>query len=273
MQPHPKRERPLGRKVFGRDPQNYDRSRFDYPSRVTGVLRARCNLGPSTRVLEIGAGSGKATRQILAEDPLSLLAIEPNARLAAYLRKHLGRRAHRVSVSPVGFLEARVPRGAFDLVVAATSFHWLDEERALQKVARILRPGGWWAAWWNHHGDPARPTEFSRQVHLLLGNDEASWRSWVLQSRRDAVRERQTRLALLRASGAFDRISMNSIRWQVRVPAARIVGLWSTFSEVATLPVERRRRLLTRLGRMVEDRFGGAVDLALLTPMYTARRR
>lgn len=273
MQPHPKHERPLGRKVFGRDPRNYDQSRFDYPPRVTEVLRARCGLGPTSRVLEIGAGSGKATRQILDENPLSVLAIEPNARLAAYLRKHLGRRAQRVSVSPVSFHEARVPRATFDLVVAATSFHWLDERRALRKAAHILRPGGWWAAWWNHHGDPARPTEFGRQVHLLEGNDEPSWRSWVRQRRREAVRERKNRLALLHASGHFDRISMSYIRWQVRVSTPRIVGLWSTFSEVATLPSESRRRLLTRLGRMVEDRFGGAVDLPILTPMYTARRR
>ncbi|EQD38338.1 Methyltransferase type 11, partial [mine drainage metagenome] len=54
---------------------------------------------------------------------------------------------------PHRFEEVPLRPGSFDLGVAATSFHWLPERRGLRKVARALRPGGWWAAWGNEHGD------------------------------------------------------------------------------------------------------------------------
>ncbi len=272
MQQHAPRERPIGRRVFGRDPTVYDRSRFDYPPRVFEVLRRRCGVGPSSVVLEIGPGTGKATRQLLAEGVASVLAIEPNPRLAGYLRTHLGNGSQRAEVRVRGFEEARLPSAHFDLVAAATSFHWLDERRALRKVARVLKPGGWWAAWWNHHGDPQRPSALSRAIHTLYGEPDSTWGTWLRTARADARNERKRRLALLRSNGRFDRIFAEDARWAVRLSSAHVRGLWSTFSEVATLPPGRRARFRDGVERMVDERFGGEVRLSVVTPIYTARR-
>ena len=262
----------MGRQVFGRDPSNYNRSRFDYPHRVFELLHRRCGLDPKSVVLEIGPGTGKATRQLLAEGPASILAVEPNPRLARYLTTHLGRRWRRVRVQVASFEEADLPAEYFDLVVAATSFHWLDERRALRKVARLLKPGGWWAAWWNHHGDPFHPSPFSRALHDLYGDPGSGWPDWVRRSRTQARVERQRRLMLLRNGGYFDDVSVEEVRWRARLSTARLQGLWGSFAEVASLPARKRRKFLDDLGRMVEDRFGGEVLLPMVTPIYTARR-
>ena len=223
-------------------------------------------------LLEIGPGTGKATRHLLAEGVASILAVEPSRRLAGYLRTHLGEGTLKVEVLVCGFEEARLPTGQFDLVVAATSFHWLDERRALGKVARVLKPGGWWAAWWNHHGDPFHPSVLSREAHTLYGEAEETWADWIRKSRAEALRERARRLDLLRRSGLFDRISSEEIRWRVRLSAAQLRGLWSTFSEVATLPPRRRGRFLDDLKKLVDERFRGEVPITIVTPIYTARR-
>lgn len=272
MQQHSARERPLGRRVFGRDPATYDRSRLEYPPRVFELLRARCGLGLSSSVLEIGPGTGKATRQLLASGARSVLAIEPNPRLAGFLRRQLRRHADRLEVRNVGFEEAELPARQFDLVAAATSFHWLDERRALRRVARVLKSGGWWAAWWNHHGDPRHPSPLSRELHALYPGARSTWEEWVRRSRAEARTERERRLALLRRDGRFERISVEEIRWRARLSTARIRGLWSTFSEVATLPSGPRRRFLSALTDVVDRRFGGRPELRIVTPIYTARR-
>jgi SAM-dependent methyltransferase len=223
-------------------------------------------------VLEIGPGTGKATRQLLSEGASSILAIEPSPRLAHYLRIRSRRFPVRVDVRTAGFEEVKLPGHHFDLVVAATSFHWLDERRALRKVARVLKPGGWWAAWWNHHGDPLRPSPLSREVHELYGEPGSTWEEWLRSSREQALRERDRRLALLRREGLFDRISFEEIRWQARLSTARVRGLWSTFSEVATLPARKRLRLLAGLAEVMDERFDGSILFPVVTPIYTARR-
>jgi len=50
----------------------------------------------------------------------------------------------------------------FDLAVAATSFHWVDQRRGLHKVSESLRPGAWIALWWRLFRDPDHPDAFSR---------------------------------------------------------------------------------------------------------------
>jgi SAM-dependent methyltransferase len=272
LQQHSKGERPLGRRVFGRDPETYDRSRLEYPPRVFEILRTKCGLDASSAVLEIGSGTGKATRQLLQEKARSILALEPNPRLARFLRNSVRKFPSRVEVRQVGFEEVSLPAHHFDLVVAATSFHWLDERRALRKVARVLKPGGCFAAWWNHYGDPLRPNRLSRELHQLYGEPRSTWDDWRDRERTHASRERARRLGLLRRSGRFDRIAFEEVRWNVRLSTRRVRGLWSTFSEVSTLPARKRRRLLDRLAEVMDDRFGGSVRLNIVTPVYSARR-
>ena len=245
---------------------------MEYPPRVFEVLRTRCGLSATSIVLEIGPGTGKATRQLLSEGVGSILAIEANRRLARFLRTHTSRFPKKVEVRNSGFEEAKLPDQHFDLVVAATSFHWLDERRALRKVARVLKPGGWWAAWWNHHGDPVRPNPLSREVHRLYGEPDSTWEARLRRSRAQVLAERERRLGLLRREGLFDRISFEEVRWRVRLSTERVRGLWSTFSEVATLPAGKRREFLDGLTRVMDERFGGSIRLRVVTPIYTARR-
>src|SRR5689334_18650822 len=89
----------VGRQAFGIDPSNYHNSRPDYPEWVYQTLRSQCGLNQGTATFEVGAGTGKATRRLLdlGADPLT--AIEPDARLADFLRAGNPYRALNVIVS------------------------------------------------------------------------------------------------------------------------------------------------------------------------------
>src|SRR5262245_2144681 len=63
---------------------DYRQARPPYPAEVYELLADRCGLGPGARVVEIGPGTGQATRELLARGAV-LTAVEPGVRLAAHL--------------------------------------------------------------------------------------------------------------------------------------------------------------------------------------------
>jgi SAM-dependent methyltransferase len=205
----------------------------------------------------------------LGADPLTL--VEPDHRLARYLVKRLGPHDGRVTIEADSFERVRLARGGFDLGIAATSFHWLPERRALRKVARTLRPGGWWATWNTHHGDPSRPSAFRDATRSLY--DELAGRAIPNPTRARTWKYRSQRLGALESTGEFDRIACEDIRWSVRLRTPHVQALWGTFSDVVTLRPRRRAWFLEELGKVVDQQFGGEVEIPVLTPIYTARRR
>ena len=70
---------------------------------------------------------------------------------------------------------------SFDMGLCATAFHWLDEDLALTKVAKLLRPGDWWAMHWNVFGDSRRADPFHEATKYLfskvLSPSAGQWRS------------------------------------------------------------------------------------------------
>jgi SAM-dependent methyltransferase len=265
-------DRTEGRQAFGADPACYDRARPDYPPRVYDLLRERCGLRPGTPAFEIGPGTGKATRHLLHLGAAPLVVVEPDDRLAAYLKATLGPYADTVEVTVAAFEEARLPAASFDLGVAASAFHWLDAQTALAQVARLLRPGGWWAMWWSVFQDPSRPDEFRDATQGLLGGLRRSPASGD-NGRPSFALDVDARIDDLHAVGVFEDIQSEVIRWEATFDAAQVRELYGTFSPVSRLPDGERQRLLDALGRVAEEHFGGRVERPMLTPVYTARRR
>ena len=260
--------------VFGRDPEAYDRARLGYPTRVYEILTTRCGLRPGAAVFEIGPGTGIATRELIRLGAGPITLIEPDRRLARYLEASLRAAGGHVKVTVRPFERTTLSAADFDLGVAATSFHWLPEGLALRRVARALRPGGWWATWSNHYGDPYRPSPFHRALQPLY-RELSGGREVVpggKRARASAARDRKHRLHALESVGEFDRISREDIRWTATLGTVRAKALWATFSDIVTLPSNQRDWFLAELGKIVDERFHGEVTFPMLTPIYTARR-
>ena len=81
-----------GRRLFGLDTAAYERGRPGHAEEVYDVLRERCGLGAGTKVLEIGPGTGQATRRLLELGADPLVGIEPDGALADLLRERFGGR-------------------------------------------------------------------------------------------------------------------------------------------------------------------------------------
>jgi SAM-dependent methyltransferase len=256
-----------GRRAFGADAANYDSARPEYPARVFEVLRERCGLKPGTRTFEIGPGTGLATRRLIEAGASPLVAIEPDARLAAKLAE----RTPDVEIVNAAFEDASL-EGPFDLGTAATSFHWMEQRGALTKIAGLLPPGGWWAMWWNVFGDPERADPFHDATVDLLGGMPTS-PSWQPNWKHPFALDREARFADLEAGGFYESIALETLSWTLVLDPAQVRALYATYSQFSVLDEKERNRMLDGLAEIAAKEFNGRVERNMLTPVYTARRR
>jgi SAM-dependent methyltransferase len=261
---------PDHRRLFGSDPGGYDRARPDYPPRVYEILTARCGLRSGAATLEIGPGSGLATRRLLAFGADPLVAVEPDERLATYLSSQLQAEGRSIDLHVEAFEEAALDASSFDLVVSATAFHWLNQPVALAKVGRLLRSGGWLANWWNVFGDSFGVDAFHEATkHFMepLGRPAAN-----ADGRLPFPLDAEARLADLRAAGVFDEIDHEIMPWPARFTPSQIRALYSTFPNVSGLSEPRRSEVLDALAAIAEREFGGLIERTFYTSIYVARR-
>jgi len=132
------------RGVFGEAVEQYQAARPGYPDDlVTDVLTY---AGPVQRALEVGAGTGKATVSF-AQRGVNLTCLEPDPRMAAELTRQSARFP---SVNVIGAaFETWEPMESYDLLLAAQSWHWVDEKTRWDLAHAALKPGGAMALFWN----------------------------------------------------------------------------------------------------------------------------
>ena len=176
----------------------------------------------------------------------------------------------QVDIKVTSFEELVLPYDAFDLAVAATSFHWVDPSVGLAKVRNVLRPGGAWAMWWNVFGDPDRDDPFHDATDSLMAPLHQS-PSAGESGKPPYSLDPEARIGELSAAG-FDRIEHRLMRWSVIYGPDEIRALYGTFSSVNRLPSSEREDLLDALSKIAANQFDGAVERLMLTSMYTSFR-
>ncbi|SDI95201.1 Methyltransferase domain-containing protein [Frankineae bacterium MT45] len=126
----------------------YDRARPGFPDAALDWILP----GDAREVLDLGAGTGKLTRSLVARG-LTVTAIDPSPNMLARLREHFP-----TIDSRLGSAEAiDLPDASVDAVVVGSAFHWFDRPAADAEMARVLRPGGVAGLLWNRR-DPASST-------------------------------------------------------------------------------------------------------------------
>lgn len=129
------------RTAFGSEAEAYAYGRPSYPVEALRWVVPQT----ATRVLDLAAGTGKVTEQLLAMG-LDVIAVEPLDEMRALLPAGAESRAGTAENIPL-------PDGSVDSVVVGQAFHWFDAEPALAEIRRVLRPGGTVGLLWNLDDD------------------------------------------------------------------------------------------------------------------------
>ena len=145
---------------FGGVADAYDRGRPSYPLKAAAWLTS----DQPVTILELGAGTGKLTRQLVALGH-DVHATDPDPAMLALLERDLP--DVRVSQAPA----EEIPAGdrSYDVVVSAQAFHWFDLDRALPEIARVLKPRGRLSLVWNER-DERIP--WVRRLGRIIGTQE-----------------------------------------------------------------------------------------------------
>ncbi|MCK9901517.1 methyltransferase domain-containing protein [Frankia sp. Cpl3] len=167
--------RDLGR-VFDEVPDIYDRVRPTYPDALFADLAAVTGLNARSPVLEVGCGTGQATRP-LAAFGCPVTAVEAGPEMAVLARQRLAAFGN-VDVETSTFEEWDDRGRRFDSVVAASAWHWVDPSTGWHRAHDLLRPGGWLALVDNvvvrRPGEPEVYAE-TTDLHERFSPGNAAW--------------------------------------------------------------------------------------------------
>ncbi len=127
--------------LFDEVPELYDRVRPAYPEELFADLAAISGIGEGSCVLEVGPGTGQATRP-LAGLGCSVTAVEAGPGMAALARRNLAG-LPGVEVETARFEDWDDRARMFDAVLAASAWHWVDPAIGWARAHDLLRPQGW----------------------------------------------------------------------------------------------------------------------------------
>lgn len=235
--------------------EDYASGRPDYPDAVYDALVPL----DSGLVVEGGCGTGLATRALVARGA-RLVALDIGPRMVQHTVAHapalFGAAVADGAAMP--FREASV-----DLLCFAQSWHWLDERRRIAEAARVLAPGGRWAAWWSHARVDDEPW-FQRYLDLVEGVTPA-----FVRTHRDIDWGRP-----VHDSGLFARPERISVPWQRRVSIDHWIAEERSKSYVSALPATARQRLLVDIEALLRDANpSGALQVPYETWLWIARKQ
>jgi SAM-dependent methyltransferase len=256
--------------TFDRIAEHYATARPGYPDAVFDTLERVTSVAHGSRVLEVGAGPGQATIPLAARG-YRVTALEPGARLAAVARERL----RAVPGADAQVLEQRledwrVEPAAFDLVLAASAWHWVDATVGLEIAHRALRPDGWIALLWNvivNGPGSDRLRVAIEPAYLRWAPSLAD--EWTHVPEPDAADGDGDDLA---TTPIFRDQSVHRLPWTQHATTAAYLNFIGTFSDHNVLPADVREHLFAAIGDAIDTDLGGEVVLDRISVLKLGRR-
>jgi SAM-dependent methyltransferase len=248
----------------------YDRVRHDYPAPAFEELFNYVREGVPGAVpdvAEIGPGTGKATLALL-ERGAQVTGVELGSQMAAYLLAKLGGDA-RLRVVEGAFEAVDLPKSSFDLVFAATSFHWVDPAVRVERSLELLRPLGAIGTLSTVQVAEAVGGFFERSQPIYAKYDKGDRQTFVAPAAADAVSPEYA--GFLDNPGLGD-VELRRYPWDQTYSRAEYADLMRSYSNIRMMPEGERESLIFELGELIDAEFDGGIVRPLVIVLTMARK-
>ena len=244
---------------FGVVAEAYERFRPGYPAELADIVMTYAGQ-PVRTALEIGAGTGKATR-LFAQRGITVTATEPDGAMLTELRKHVPTNVTTVQAT---FEDLR-PGGRYGLVYAAAALHWTKPEGRWSRMAALLEPGGVFASFGGpvRLADPVVEEAVRTARAPFLASDEVPSPDGTPPGH-----DMQWPGTELQRSGWFGDVQQSVIERRATMSARDYVGHLSTISAYLELPIAEQEQVYSRIVQVLPERVEIAADLTV----HLARR-
>jgi SAM-dependent methyltransferase len=230
---------------FGPVAERYDRERAAYPDHLLDDVVAHAGLRPGEAMVEIGAGTGIATRGFAARG-LAVHVVEPSHEMAAVL---LARAADAGGIQPTAHVtrfEDWQPPQRFGLLAAAQAWHWLDPALRCRRARDALRLGGTIAIL--GHRLAVADAALRRAIDEARG---ATGRAMEASAYHSTLPYHPEIAGELAAGGLLDEVEQRTYRFRAAYEPARLLRLLTTVSDHLVAPPEARRRVEETLRQLL----------------------
>ena len=254
---------------FGSVAERYDRARPGYPDGLIDAVLEYSGIGPGGRMLDIGVGTGQAAMRF-AQRGVNVLGIDPSAEMTEIANRKFLSAGLDARALTSDFESAALGEHAFDLICAATSWHWLDEDARFELAARALKPGGTLAVLWTW--PYWRRTSLAPMLDAVYraGGAPIAHLAPLYPLDPDAGALARQWVAHTRDSGVFADPSGKLCSWSVTYTARGFTDLLGTYGDHICLEPEHRERLFGDIEHTIEDS-GGTIELPYSTLLLLAR--
>jgi len=256
------------RRTFDSAAEGYDAARPSYPPRLFDDLVELAAIELGDRLLEIGCGTGKATRPML-ERGFSVVCVEQGAQLAEQARRNLTGLPLEVHVAE--FEEWRGQRETFDLLYAATAWHWLDPTISYQRAHELLRPDGHLAFWSALHAFPADFDPFFAEIQDVYDAIGEGYKGEEFPP--PPPEQIPDELADIEASGLFEDVRVRRYVWATLHTAEEYIAFLNTSSDHIAMETTKRERLYAEMRTRIDQRSDPRVRKHWLSILHVARRK
>jgi ubiquinone/menaquinone biosynthesis C-methylase UbiE len=252
-----------GRSVFDAAAAEYDSARPSYPAGLFDALEAAAGPLAGQLVLDWGAGTGISGRQLAGRGAHVVLLD-----IGEQMLRRARARDPRASCVLANGNQMPVRSASVDLTTFAQSWHWFERPAALAEVARVLRPAGHWAAWWNR-ASASGADWFERYEDVLEANcPRYQWR----RSRDEGMAPDWTDAAVA-AAGAVEPTATVVVPWTRRIPVAQWVTDERSKSYIIELDPPVRETVLDELTGIITGEFpDGQMVVPYVTTLLVARK-
>lgn len=252
-------------RTFDNAVESYELARPEYPDELYRDLLSYKPIDERSRVLEIGLGTGKATAPVL-DTGCTLIGIEPGEHLAALAMAKFGQRAD-FSLRVQTLQEFESPAESFDLIYAATAFHWIDADYGYPRVLELLKSGGVFARFAYHAAQDRSRPRLAEEIQSLY--DRYMPRTGKAK---DFGEENARALAETALRYGFADAEYRLYRFPKDFTAEEYMYLLSTYPDHMKLESADRERLFRGIYDAI-NRHGGVITVNYIVDLELARKR